>query len=82
MRTDHIWGSPGGRWSLRETMAAIAAAAVIAALGGGAIYAATDQGTADPGPGSHQPFGPPPGGVGGPTCVSHKTIWMSRRFRG
>uniref|UniRef100_A0A5Q5BNK8 Uncharacterized protein n=2 Tax=unclassified Mycobacterium TaxID=2642494 RepID=A0A5Q5BNK8_MYCSS len=67
MSTDQVWGSPGdGRWSLRETAAAIAAAAVIAALGGGAIYAATDEGAGVPGPGSHQPFGPPPGGFGGP----------------
>ncbi|MGE2717442.1 hypothetical protein ACQI4L_25565 [Mycolicibacterium litorale] len=59
-----VWGTPaGGRWSVRETAAAIAVAAVIAALGGGVIYAATDHGAA--GPGSHQ-FGPPPGGFGGP----------------
>lgn len=58
-----VWGTPGdGRWSTRETVAAVVAAAVIAALGGGAIYAATDHGAAGPGP--HQ-FGPPPGGFGG-----------------
>lgn len=59
-----VWGTPGdGRWSGRETAAAIAVATVIAALGGGVIYAATDQPSV--GPGSHQ-FGPPPGGFGGP----------------
>lgn len=62
MSTDDVWGSPSeGRWSARETAAAIAVAAVIGVLGGGVIYAATDSGAGAPG--SHQ-FGPPPGGFG------------------
>ncbi|TFV57481.1 hypothetical protein E4P42_15140 [Mycobacterium sp. PS03-16] len=64
MSTEHVWGKPDGeRWGIRETAAAVAVAAVIAAFGGAAVYAATDQ--ASTGPGSHQ-FGPPPGGFGGP----------------
>jgi len=53
-------------WNRRETAAALAVAAVIAVVGGGAIYAATDQG-AGFGPGGHGQFvGPPPGLFGEP----------------
>jgi len=55
-----VWGLPQPsprRWGMRETAAAIAVAAVIAALGGAAIYAAT-EGNSHPFGGSHQPFGP------------------------
>lgn len=65
MSTDHratdqqIWGAPQPprRWGLRETAAAVAVAAVIAALGGAAIYAAT-EGNSHTFGGTHQPFGP------------------------
>jgi hypothetical protein len=54
-------------WSWRETVSAVAVAAVIAALGGAAIYAAT-EGTSHPFGAPHQPSGPAgamPGGAGG-----------------
>jgi hypothetical protein len=70
--SDHqVWGAPQPsprRWGLRETAAAIAVAAVIAALGGAAIYAATEGGSHTFGA-PHQAFGPGggmPGGPGGP----------------
>ena len=62
-----VWGAPQPlprRWGLRETAAAVAVAAVIAALGGAAIYAATENNSHSFGA-SHQPFGPA-GGGGGP----------------
>lgn len=50
--------------STRETVTAIGVAVVIATVGGGAIYAATDSGTRSMG-GNHQ-FGPAGPGPGGP----------------
>lgn len=63
-----VWGAPRPeprRWGWRESAAAVAVAAVIAALGGAAIYAAT-QGTSHPFGASHQVSGPPGGAQGGP----------------
>jgi hypothetical protein len=57
-------------WGLRGTAAAVAVAAVIAAIGGAAIYAAT-EGSPHSFGGPHQAFGPGngvpsgPGGLGG-----------------
>lgn len=65
--TEHqVWGAPQpspSRWRLRETAAAVAA--VIAALGGAAIYAAT-EGTSDSFGAPHQALGPGGGMPGGP----------------
>jgi hypothetical protein len=61
MSTDQI--APG-RWGWRESAAAVAVAAVIAALGGAAIYAATDGSSHHFGA-SHQPPGPMQGGPDG-----------------
>jgi hypothetical protein len=63
---DHqVWGEPQPRsWGLRETAAAVAVAALIAALGGAAVYAATEDNSHSFG--SHQPFGPGGGVPGGP----------------
>jgi hypothetical protein len=67
---DEVWGAPRPsprRWSLRETAAAVAVAAVIAALGGAAVYAATESSSRSFGA-SRQAFGPGsamPGGPGG-----------------
>jgi hypothetical protein len=65
-----VWGAPEAtprRWGLRETATAVGVAAVIAGLGGAAIYAATDSGS------RHQVFGrgampggPPGIGMHGP----------------
>lgn len=55
-----VWGAPQHpprRWGVRETAAAVAVAAVIAALGGAAVYATT-AGNPHPFGGSHQAFGP------------------------
>jgi hypothetical protein len=55
------------RWGWRESVSAVAIAAVIAALGGAAIYAAT-EGTSHPFGTPHQlsgPAGAMPGGPGG-----------------
>jgi hypothetical protein len=63
-----VWGAPQPpprRWGLRETAAAVAVAAVIAALGGAAIYAATESSSHSFG-GPHQAFGPGGGMPGGP----------------
>jgi hypothetical protein len=69
-----VWGAPetsSRRWGLRETLTAVGVAAVIAGLGGAAIYAATDGNSRAFG-GAHQAFGPgatpggPPGPHGGP----------------
>ena len=63
-----VWGAPQPtprRWGLRETAAAVAVAAVIAALGGAAIYAAT-EGSSQSFGGPHQAFGPGGGMPGGP----------------
>ena len=63
----HVWGAPQPsprRWGLRETAAAVGVAAVIAALGGATIYAATEGSSHSIGA-PHQAFGPG-GGSGGP----------------
>ena len=68
--TDQVWGAPEPtppRWGWRETAAAVAVAAVIAALGGAAVYAATAGNSHTFAP--HQAFAPDagmPGGPGGP----------------
>ncbi|HTI73756.1 MAG TPA: hypothetical protein VL634_02105 [Mycobacterium sp.] len=65
-----VWGAPQPapkRWGWRESAAAVAVAAVIAALGGAAIYAAA-AGSSHSFGAPHQAFGPgggPPGGPGG-----------------
>jgi hypothetical protein len=56
------------RWALREIAAAVGVAAVIAAFGGAAIYAAT-EGSSHSFGARHQAVGPgggKPGGPGGP----------------
>jgi hypothetical protein len=67
--TEHqVWGAPQpspGRWGWRESAAAVAVAAVIAALGGAAIYAAT-EGSSHSFGAPHQAFGPSGGMPGGP----------------
>jgi len=71
---DQLWGAPQPeprRWGWRESAAAVAVAAVIAALGGAAIYAATE--------GTSHPFGPshqagPPGGMQGGAGGMHGAI--------
>ena len=79
MSTDHVtfdnpvWGSPDPaprRWGVRETAVAVGIAAVIAGLGGAAIYAATGGSSPAVGlPGQHA-FGRAarqgPGGAAGP----------------
>src|SRR6478672_7136488 len=66
-----VWGAPQPsprRWGLRETAAAVGVAAVIAALGGAAIYASTEGSSHSIGA-PHQAFVPGggvPGGPGGP----------------
>jgi hypothetical protein len=85
--TEHqIWAAPQRstrRWGPRETAAAVVIAAVIAALGGAAIYAAT-EGTPHP-IGAHHAFVPGggmPGGVGqrggmggpGPAAVGETSL--------
>ena len=65
MPTDNpVWGAPGPeprRWGVRETATAVGVAAVIAGLGGAAIYAAT--GSDSPPMGApHHAAGPMPGG--------------------
>ncbi|PRC42144.1 hypothetical protein C6A85_000000112005 [Mycobacterium sp. ITM-2017-0098] len=79
MSTDHlphddpVWGSPAAEarpWDKRETVLAFGIAAVIAALGGAAIYAATghtsSQFIGPPGQHGSGPGGAPPDGVSGP----------------
>lgn len=80
MSTDHlatndpVWGAPDPsprRWGIRETVVAVGVAAVIAGLGGGAIYAATGTNSHSMG-GAQPPFGGGPGGphsapMGGPS---------------
>lgn len=72
-----VWGAPEPapqRWGMRETVMAIGVAAVIAGLGGAAVYAATGS-HSQQGPGHGMPFGPPPGGfaaqhmTGAPTSL-------------
>jgi hypothetical protein len=55
------------RWRLRETAAAVGVAAVIAAFGGAAIYAATEGSSHSFGAPHHavRPGGGVPGGPGG-----------------
>ncbi len=66
-----IWGAPAPqprRWGARETAVAVGIAAVIAGLGGAAIYAATGQTEHGAGMAGSHAFGPggpgfgPPGG--------------------
>ncbi|MDZ4264300.1 MAG: hypothetical protein U1D00_01100 [Mycobacterium sp.] len=67
-----VWGSPGPtpqRWGARESAVAVAMAAVIACLGGAAIYAATDQPSPAIGPPGHQAFDPASGA--GPAVPGH-----------
>ncbi|HET6736543.1 hypothetical protein [Mycobacterium sp.] len=85
-RDNPAWGTPEPtprRWGLRETAASVGVAAVIAALGGAAIYAATDTGSRLAGP--HQgpggmAGGPPPAagigmhGSGGPGTVGATAV--------
>jgi hypothetical protein len=67
-----VWGVPEPsprRWGLRETAAAVGVAAVIAAFGGAAIYAATE--------GSSHSFGAPHQAVGpggGPAAVGSTSL--------
>lgn len=67
---DPVWGAEPTtqpRWDLRQTAAAVGVATLIAALGGAAIYAATDHGSRPAGGGPHHAVGGfPPGGVGAP----------------
>jgi hypothetical protein len=67
--TEHrVWGAPQSsprRWGWRESAAAVAVAAVIAALGGAAIYAATEGSSHSLGA-PHQAFGPGGAMPGGP----------------
>lgn len=67
---DAVWGAPTPaprRWGARETAVAVGIAAVIAGLGGAAIYAATGQSAHGAGPMGSHAFGPPGfGGPGGP----------------
>ena len=44
---------PGTGFSVRQTFAAVAVAAIIAAFGGAAVYAATDSSSHNFGPGVH-----------------------------
>ncbi len=66
---DGAWGAPQHsprRWGLRETAAAVGVAAIIAGLGGAAVYAAT-EGSPHMFGGTHQAFAPGggvPGGAG------------------
>jgi hypothetical protein len=64
----HVWGAPQAsprRWGLRKTAAGVGVAAVIAALGGAAIYAATENSSHFIGA-PHQASGPGGGMPGGP----------------
>ncbi|MDG5485006.1 hypothetical protein [Mycolicibacterium gadium] len=69
--TEPVWGAPPPTphpWGLRETLVAVGVAAVIAGLGGAAIYAATGSST-------QQPFGHgmPCDTPGGFTAAQHLT---------
>jgi hypothetical protein len=64
---DPVWGAPQNpprRWGLRETVTAVGVAAVIAGLGGAAIYAATES-NSHAERGGHQGWGP-----GGPAAMA------------
>jgi hypothetical protein len=68
MTTDQVWGAPQPSprpWGPRETAAAVVVAAIIAALGGAAIFAATEGSSHSVGA-PHQAFGPGGGMPGGP----------------
>jgi len=69
MDTDGPPGAPA-HWSLNRTLAAVGVAAVIAAVGGTALYAATAD-SAGPGHAMHMPPAGMPGigGVGAPPPV-------------
>lgn len=59
-----VWGAPQSspqRWGMRETLTAVGVAAVIAGLGGAAIYAATGSQSSQTF-GRGMPGGPPPAG--------------------
>jgi hypothetical protein len=65
MSSEHAPAGAPPRWGLRQSAAAVAVAAVVAGVGGGAIYAATAAGASQlSGSGPHQPFGG--FGFGGP----------------
>jgi hypothetical protein len=76
MTSEHLPDGPSPHWGLRQTAAAVAVAAVVAGVGGAAIYAATDAGASQlSGSGGHRTFGgfggsnfggPGPGFGGGP----------------
>lgn len=75
---EDVWGAPqppSPRWGKRQTLAAVAVAAVIAGLGGAAIYAATDGASPQMGP---PPFGAGghggPGGPGGPGGMPDRSL--------
>lgn len=65
---DSVWGSPAPgphSWGAKQTAVAVGIAAVIAALGGAAIYAATGESSPRMTGPAHLALGPP-GGDGGP----------------
>lgn len=73
-RSERAWGaaeSASPCWGVRQTLAAVGVAAVVAGLGGAAIYAATDGDSASMGGGTPPGFGPGgPGGMpGGPGAM-------------
>ncbi len=79
MSTDHVtfdnpvWGSPDPeprRWGVRETAVAVGIAAVIAGLGGAAIYAATGESSPAVGPPGQHAFGPGGSALHGQFVVS------------
>ena len=75
---DEVWGAPQTTprgWGWRESAAAVAVAAVIAALGGAAIYAAT-AGSSHSFGAPHQAFAPGGGGPGGQHGVMGKPTDM------
>jgi hypothetical protein len=74
----HVWGAPRPepkRWAVRESLVAVAVAAVIAALGGAAIYAATNDLSRAFGT-HHQPFGPG-SAAGGPAAAGGQRVGMA-----
>jgi hypothetical protein len=72
--TDGAEGQPPPRWNTRQTLAAVAVAAVIGGLGGAAVYAAT-QGSSHATPGAMrgQMHGPPPGSTSAPPAAQAPT---------
>ena len=73
-RSERVWGAPESaspRWGVRQTLAAVGVAALVAGLGGAAIYAATDGDSASMGGGTPPGFGPggPGGTPGGPGAM-------------